>query len=92
MNTAPGIAKRLDTASRPILRLRVNGVRVGGMGTTPKDRNVAGGEMRTTLPADCPTCGAKGYEPCRVLSHRDERERPDHAARKRALPAKEGRL
>ncbi len=51
MNTAPGIAKRLDTASRPILRLRVNGVRGNGC-ITPKDRNVAGGDLRTMLPAD----------------------------------------
>ncbi len=29
----------------------------------------------------CPTCGASSHEPCRVLSHRDERERSDHKAR-----------
>lgn len=29
----------------------------------------------------CPVCGMSGVSPCRVLSHRDERERPDHKAR-----------
>jgi len=40
-----------------------------------------------TWAVDCPKCGAKGFEPCKVLSHRDQRERGDHAARKRAILA-----
>jgi hypothetical protein len=49
MNTAPASHKQPDTASRPILRIRVNGVLGSGSTSTPKDRNVAGGEMRTML-------------------------------------------